>query len=86
MVDAVGSFKMFSEFVSLGGRFKQILVLDYMPIECADFMSLDFSLAGLSPSFHASSLSVYLPGTASIVLGKPSQSSRPILCIDFNLC
>ncbi len=65
-VDAVNGFKMFSELMSLGGRFKQILVLDHRdplnacfePVSC---MVLDICLARLySPSFHDSSFSVYL--------------------------
>lgn len=65
-VDAVSGFKMFSEFMSLGGRFKQILVLHHRdplnacfePVSC---MVLDFCLARLfPPSFHDSLFSVYL--------------------------
>ena len=29
MVDGVSGFKMFSEFMSLGGKFKHFLVLDH---------------------------------------------------------
>lgn len=76
MVDAVSDFKMFSEFLSLGGKFKQILVLDHRLVECvcrAGPMALDYCLASLFPSFYASSLSVYLHHPAVIVLRKPSQ-------------
>ena len=94
MVDAVSGFKMFSEFTSLGGRFRQFLVLDHRPIECvcgADFMALDFCLAGLSPWSRASLFSVYLHRPASIILPPsssafPCKSSRPFLCIKFNFC
>ena len=34
MVDAVSDFNMFSEFLSLGGRFKEVVMLDHMLIKC----------------------------------------------------
>ena len=48
MVDAVGDFKMFSEFMSLGGKFKQILVLA-VPLNACEFGSIALYVAGLSP-------------------------------------
>ena len=58
MVDAVGDFKMFSEFMSPGGKFKQIFVLS-VPLNACELGSMarllrSPSLASvLPPSFFA---------------------------------
>ena len=39
-MDAVSGFDMFSEFVSLGGRFKGFPVLDQRPVECVRFYGI----------------------------------------------
>ena len=64
-------------------------MLDHESIECMcriDFISLDFSLADLSPIIHASPFSVPLHCPASLIFRKAYQLSRPLTYSEFNLC
>ena len=45
MVGAVGDIKMFSEFMSLGGKFKRILVLP-VPLNVCEFGSIALDCYG----------------------------------------
>ena len=74
MVDAVGDFKMFSEFMSLGGKFKQIFVLA-VPLNACEFGSMARLLRSRSPAslLYSSSFFAHFRHPAMIVLNKSRQ-------------
>ena len=71
MVDAVGDFKMFSEFMSPGGKFKQIFVLA-VPLNAYELGSMARLLRSpsLASLLYASSFFARFCHPAMIVLKK----------------
>ena len=75
MVDAVGDFKMFSEFMSPGGKFKQIFVLA-VPLNACEFGHITRLLRSpsLASLLYSSSVFAHFRHPAMIVLNKSCQS------------
>ena len=80
MVDAVGDFKMFSEFMSPGGKFKPIFVLA-VPLNACDLGSMARLLRSpsLASLFYSSSFFAHFCRPAMIVLKKPRQPRHSCL-------